>query len=406
MLRQAVVLCGGLGSRLGDLTAATPKVLLPVGGRPFLDHLLQEIGRFGFEEIVLLAGRMGDQVTDRYHDKRLGAASIRVRTERTPAGTAGALRAALDILDPVFLLCNGDSWIDADLTLFQRSWDLAKATVSPAPSIHVLLASSNDRGRYGTVVLSGLRIAGFKEKTSESARSRGLINAGVYVVDRDVLATIPANRPSSMEEDLLPAQVRDGRVTGHPAPPSAYFIDIGVPADYRRAEAEIPVRRLRPAVIFDRDRTLNEDAGYTHRVEDLRWVEGAIDAVRAVNSSGRWALVATNQAGIARGLYGERQLLLFHREMQRQLYGHGAHIDGLLWCPHHPEGSVMALACACDCRKPAPGLLNRFLREWPIDPAGTIVIGDKPSDMEAARAAGLTGVLFTGGQLDRYVTLG
>ena len=141
-------------------------------------------------------------------------------------------------------------------------------------------------------------------------------------------------------------------------------------------------------------------------MEDLRWVEGAIDAVRAVNSSGRWALVATNQAGIARGLYGERQLLLFHREMQRQLYGHGAHIDGLLWCPHHPEGRVMALAGACVCRKPAPGLLNRFLREWPIDPAGTIVIGDKPSDMEAARAAGLTGVLFTGGRLDRYVTLG
>jgi histidinol-phosphate phosphatase family protein len=406
VLRQAVVLCGGLGSRLGDLTAAIPKVLLPIADRPFLDHLLQEISRFGFEEIVLLAGRMGDQVVDRYHDKRLGAAALRVRTEPTPAGTAGALRAALDILDPVFLLCNGDSWIDADLTLFQRSWDLARSSTSPAPSIHVLLASAEDRGRYGTVALSGLRIAGFKEKAREGVPSRGLINAGVYVVDREVLATVPVNRPSSMEEELLPAQVREGRVTGHPASSSAYFVDIGVPADYRRAEAEIPARRLRPAVIFDRDGTLNEDAGYTHRVEDLRWVDGAIEAVQAVNGSGRWALVATNQAGIARGLYDERQLLLFHREMQRQLYGHGAHIDGLLWCPHHPEGSAVPLSGACDCRKPAPGLLNRFLREWPIDPAGTIVIGDQPSDMEAARAAGLRGVLFTGGRLDQYVTLG
>ena len=406
MLRQAVVLCGGPGSRLGDLTAATPKVLLPIADRPFLDHLLQEIGRFGFEEIVLLAGRMGDQVVDRYHDKRLGAAALRVRTEPAPAGTAGALRTALDILDPVFLLCNGNSWIDADLTLFQRSWDLARSSASPAPSIHVLLANAEDRGRYGTVALSGLRIAGFKEKAGEGVPSRGLINAGVYVIDREVLATVPVNRPSSMEEDLLPAQVREGRVTGHPASSSAYFMDIGVPADYRRAEAEIPARRLRPAVIFDRDGTLNEDAGYTHRVEDLRWVDGAIEAVQAVNSSGRWALAATNQPGIARGLYDERQLLLFHREMQRQLYGHGAHIDGLLWCPHHPEGSVVPVSRACDCRKPAPGLLNRFLREWPIDPAGTIVIGDKPSDMEAARAAGLRGVLFTGGRLDQYVTLG
>lgn len=406
MLRQAVVLCGGLGSRLGDLTASTPKVLLPVSGRPFLDHLLQEICRFGFEEIVLLAGHMAEQLLDRYHDRRFGTALLRVSAERAPAGTAGALRDALDILDPVFLLCNGDSWLDADLTLFQRSWDLAASSIAPAPSIHVLLAHVDDRGRYGTVEFSGSRITGFREKTTESAPSRGLINAGVYVIDTRVLAAIPPGRPFSMEAELLPAQVREGRVTGHAVPPSTYFIDIGVPGDYRRAQAEVPARRRRAAVIFDRDGTLNEDAGYTHRVEDLRWIDGAIDAVRAVNRSGRWAMVATNQSGLARGLYEEKHLLLFHREMQRQLYRHGAHLDGLLWCPHHPGGSAMPLACECDCRKPAPGLLKRFLREWPIEATATIVIGDKPSDMEAARAAGLRGVLFAGGRLDDYLAPG
>jgi histidinol-phosphate phosphatase family protein len=406
VLRQAVVLCGGLGSRLGELTSGTPKVLLPIGDRPFLDHLLQEICRFGFEEVVLLAGRMAGQLTGRYHGKRWGAAALRVEMEPAPAGTAGALRQAIDNLDPVFLLANGDSWIDTDLTLFQQSWDVARSSLSPPPAIHVLLAHVVDRGRYGTVALEGSRITGFREKAGESVSSQGLINAGVYILDRHVLAAIPADRPASLEAELLPALVAGGRVTGHAAPASAYFIDIGVPEDYHRAQAEIPARRLRAAVIFDRDGTLNEDVGYTHRVDDLRWVDGAIDAVRAVNRSGRWALVATNQSGLARGLYEARHLLAFHREMQRQLYRHGAHIDGLLWCPHHPEGSVVPLACRCDCRKPAPGLLNRFLREWPISPAATIVIGDKASDTEAARAAGLTGVLYRGGRLDRYLPAG
>ncbi len=401
MLRQAVVLCGGLGSRLGGLTAATPKVLLPIGDRPFLDHLLQEISRFGFEEIVLLAGTMAGQLVSRYHGQRAGTAVLRVETEPACAGTAGAVRHALGVLDPVFLLCNGDSWIDADLTLLQQSWDLARSSLSPRPSIHVLLAHAGDRSRYGTVELAGLRITGFREKTTEGAP--GLINAGVYIVDRDGLATIPPGQPFSLEADMLPARVREGRVTGHAAPASAYFIDIGVPQDYHRARAELPARRLRPAVIFDRDGTLNEDLGHTHRVEDLRWIDGAIDAVRAVNRSGRWALIATNQSGLARGLYEEKHLLQFHREMQRQLYRHGAHIDGLLWCPHHPGGSVVPLACACECRKPAPGLLNRFLREWPIESTTTIVIGDKASDTEAARAAGLRGVLYRGGRLHDYL---
>jgi len=406
VLRQAVVLCGGLGSRLGELTASTPKVLLPVGDRPFLDHRLQEICRFGFEEVVLLAGRMAAQLTSRYHGRQCGTAVLRVETEPAPAGTAGALRQALHILDPVFLLANGDSWIDVDLTLFQQSWDVARSSLLPPPAVHVLLAHVGDRGRYGTVELEGSRITGFREKTGESVASPGLINAGVYIVDRDVLAPIPADRAVSLEADVLPAQVGDGRVTGHAAPASAYFVDIGVPEDYRRAESELPARRVRAAVIFDRDGTLNEDVGYTHRVEDLRWIDGAIEAVRAVNRSGRWALVATNQSGLARGLYEERHLLAFHREMQRQLYAHGAHIDGLLWCPHHPEGRVAPLACRCDCRKPAPGLLNRFLREWPISPAATIVVGDKASDTEAARAAGLAGVLYRGGRLDRYLAAG
>jgi D-glycero-D-manno-heptose 1,7-bisphosphate phosphatase len=398
------VLCGGLGSRLGALTAATPKVLLPVGDRPFLDHLLQEAGRFGFEEIVLLAGSMAGQLVERYHRKRCGTAVLRVETEPAPAGTAGALRHAIDILDPVFLLANGDSWVDMDLTLFQHGWDLARAALSPAPSMHVLLAHAADRGRYGTVELAGGRITGFREKARETSPCRGLINAGVYVVDRQVLATLPPGQPVSLEAGLLPALVREGRVTGQAAPASAYFIDIGVPEDYRRAQAELPARRLRGAVIFDRDGTLNEDVGYTHRVEDLRWVEGAVDAVRAVNASGRWALIATNQSGLARGLYEEKDLLAFHREMQRRLYAHGAHIDGLLWCPHHPEGRLARLACRCDCRKPAPGLLERFLHEWPISPAATIVIGDQASDMQAAHAAGLRGVLYRGGRLDAYVT--
>jgi D-glycero-D-manno-heptose 1,7-bisphosphate phosphatase len=160
----------------------------------------------------------------------------------------------------------------------------------------------------------------------------------------------------------------------------------------RRPPEKDNVRR--PAAFFDRDGVLNVDRGYTHRPEQLEWVNGAPEAVRLLNEAGYYVFVVTNQSGIARGYYDEAAVKSFHLHMQDALAAHGAHIDAFYFCPHHPDGSVKSFAMRCRCRKPEPGLLEQAAHEWPIDLAASILIGDKDDDMSAAASFKIRGIKF------------
>ena len=398
MLSQALILCGGLGTRLGELTAATPKPMLPVAGRPFLDHLIQEVARYGITRIVLLAGRFGEQIVNAFHGRELHGARIEVLVEPAPLGTGGALAFAAPQLDAEFLLLNGDSWIDADLVRFARAFHDAKAG-EPGLAAQMLLQQVPDAGRFGSVTLEGSHVRAFLEKSPERAGKPGLINAGVYLLTREILDLIPAGTACSLEADVLPRLVAAGRVVAVAAPPGSYFIDIGVPETFARVQEELPRVRTRPAVFFDRDGTLNRDAGYTHRVEDLVWMPGAREAVAHANAAGYLVFVVTNQAGVARGHYDEAAILSFHRAMQDQLSAVGGHIDAIEWCPHHVEATVEAYRRDCRRRKPGPGMLEDLLAAWPVDTTRSVMIGDTEADMQAAAAAGIRGRRYEGGSV-------
>lgn len=159
----------------------------------------------------------------------------------------------------------------------------------------------------------------------------------------------------------------------------------------------------RPAVFFDRDGVLNRDSGYTFEAHKIEWIEGAREAVKAVNEAGYFAFVITNQSGIARGYYEEHHVVALHLWMAEQLALVGAHIDAFEYCPDHPDGTVARYCRVSDRRKPAPGMINDLARRFPIDMTRSMVSGDKDSDMEAARAAGLVGHLFEGGNLETFV---
>lgn len=156
---------------------------------------------------------------------------------------------------------------------------------------------------------------------------------------------------------------------------------------------------VKGAVIFDRDGVLNEDVAYAFRPEQIRWVEGAMEAVKAVNEADLYAFVATNQSGVARGYFGEAEVAALHDWMNAELAKAGAHIDAFVYSPYHPEGSVEAYRRDADCRKPNPGMILRLLEQFPVDPARTLMVGDRASDMAAAAAAGVQGLLFRGGSL-------
>ncbi|MFI4975037.1 MAG: D-glycero-alpha-D-manno-heptose-1,7-bisphosphate 7-phosphatase [Caulobacterales bacterium] len=160
----------------------------------------------------------------------------------------------------------------------------------------------------------------------------------------------------------------------------------------------------RRAVIFDRDGVLNLDHGYVADPKQLDWIAGARAAVKRLNEAGVLVIVATNQSGVARGYFDEAAVDAFHAAMQSDLARDGAHIDAFYVAPHHPEAVTEAFRHSDHPdRKPNPGMVLRALADWDVDPERAVLIGDKSTDMAAARAAGVRGALFDGGDLDAFV---
>lgn len=145
----------------------------------------------------------------------------------------------------------------------------------------------------------------------------------------------------------------------------------------------------RPALFLDRDGVINVDHGYVYRPEDCEFVPGIFSLVARANQLGFRVLVVTNQSGIARGYYDEAAFQDFCRWQQAQFAAQGAHIDHFFFCPHHPEGKVAAYAQRCDCRKPGSGMFRQAGEQFAIDLARSVMVGDKPIDMEAALGAGV-----------------
>ena len=231
-MMKAVVLAGGLGTRLRERVSQLPKPMAPVAGRPFLAWVIDALIRDGFHEIVLSVGYRWEAIRDHFGATYRGA-SIGYAVEVEPLGTGGAValafaEAGLAATDAALVL-NGDTYLNLDFAAL-RDWYFK----SPASAAMVLRAV-DDTARYGSVEFAGELVTGFAEKARSGP---GLINAGVYILRADVFARFGLAGRFGLEADLLQRHCASLAPRAHVT--SAYFIDIGVPQDYDRAQTELP----------------------------------------------------------------------------------------------------------------------------------------------------------------------
>jgi len=236
----ALVLAGGFGERLRESYDRGPKVLAPVAGRSFLEYLLVWLRNSGIKRVVLCIGYKGTQLREWLGDGHEFGLNVDYSSEDTPLGTAGALKHAERLVNSdLFFAMNGDSFLDVNLcAMYQHH-------ISHSAFATLAVTPQSDSGRYGSVQLNSKgEIVGFTEKAAVQGGERRavssiLINGGIYLCQRRFLELIPLDKAVSIEKDVFP-RLTDGRLHGFMS--NSYFIDIGVPADYKRAQSELPER--------------------------------------------------------------------------------------------------------------------------------------------------------------------
>lgn len=403
-VEQAVILCGGKGTRLGDKVRELPKPMLPVGGRPVLDHIIANLVLAGVRRFILAAGHLGDVIADYYRaaDRHPGC-TIETVIEREPLGTAGSLRLYAEQLEPDFVLAYGDVFIDLDATRLLAAHErhhplgtlLVRASDHPWDS-H--LVDADDSGK----------VREFVHRRTPDRLYRNTANAAVYVLSRRILDFVPRDRASDFGADVFPAALAAGEtLRTHALEEEAFVKDMGTPDRLAAVEEYLADRTLVAAarrgpqpidtVFLDRDGVLNADTDLIDRPERLELLPGGAEAVALLNRHGIRCVVVTNQPVIARGLCTEETLAVIHEKLRADIRAAGGELAAIYHCPHHPEThhdeGVAALRRGCRCRKPAPGMLLRARRELGLDLARCAMVGDRTSDLRAGRAAGVRTVL-------------
>ena len=395
-ITQCAILVGGLGTRLGALTAATPKPILPCGDRPFLAWLMREFVRFGVTDFLLLTGHLSAEVERAV--ETIAATlprEVRIDIPRNRSAPAPAARCSMP----------ATGWTSASCCATAiRCSTATSPTCSPPPRVtrHRWWAAwccANSRTPRASAwsMLEGDRVTGFRERPPPG--TGGIINGGIYVFRRRLIDALSPQ--CSLEADIMPRLAAAGALRGTLG--GGYFRDIGVPEDFARAQTEIPALLHRRALFLDRDGVLNVDHGHVGTRDRFEWMPGALEAIRYATEAGWHVFVVTNQSGVARGHYDEAAVLDLMDWIADEARRAGGTIDDFRYCPYHEEAAVEAYRRASDWRKPAPGMLLDLIGAWELDPARCVMIGDQPTDMAAAAAAGVAGYLFPGGNVLDFV---
>jgi mannose-1-phosphate guanylyltransferase/phosphomannomutase len=407
---RAVILVGGMGTRLGSVTSQLPKPLVAVNGRAVLDRQLDQLRRYGVTEVTLLASHLADRIEAHVGARPEPLPRVRVHREQAPLGTAGGLHEIAGELTDPFLLVYGDVLFDVDLhrlvDAHRTSHGLATLAVHP-----------NDHPNDSDLVeIDGAnRITAVHAKPHRAGRHfHNLVNAGLYVLSPRILDVIPRGMPADFGRDVFPTICQTERIFGYPTP--EYIKDMGTPARLARVSADEASGRVarwniehsRPAVFLDRDGVLNALDGYIDTPDKLRILPGVAEAVRRLNDSDYLSLVVTNQPVVARNLCTLEELDTIHKKLESVLGESHAWLDAIFVCPHHPDrgfpGENVALKIDCDCRKPKTGMIDQARSRFNIDMARSYIVGDSARDILCGKAAGVTTIGVCTGAGCRDVT--
>jgi len=412
---KAVIMAGGKGTRIAGMYPEIPKSMIPLCGKPVLEYQIETLRRHGIEDIILCIGHLGKIIEDYFGDGSLlcpktnkpFGVNIRYIREDKPLGSGGALKAISNILSEDFLLINGDIVFDISfsrLINFHKTHN-AIATILTHPNTHpydsgVIVAKSN-----------GL-VTNWIHKEEQRKWYKNRVNAGIHVLS-PVIFSLPYIKQIfeeqdviDLDRDILGRLIQEEGLFAYDSP--EYVKDMGTPQRLLEVTEDLKNGRIsmknlevaQKAVFLDRDGTINKYVGFLRKPDEFELLPNVAEAIQRIHHCGYLVIVVTNQPVIARGEVTFEQLEIIHNKMETLLGQAGAFVDGIYFCPHHPDkgfsGEISELKIQCECRKPSPGMILAAAKDFHIDLSHSWMVGDNKSDIEAGMRAGCMTALLTG----------
>ena len=405
-------MAGGKGTRIASVRSDVPKPMIKICGKPILEHQIDNLKACGLTDIILVIGYLGEKIKEYFGDGSKFGVNIEYFVEDHPLGTAGALFMMPQLTEDFLLLC-GDVIIDVDFNRFiafhkeHKAWASLVAHPNGHPYDSSLLVTEIDAPKtIGGMPEDTHRVIRWMAKEDERTYYKNRVNAGIELISPGLLKVTMKNfvprHPETpdkidLDRDVLKPNIPSGKIFAYDTP--EYIKDMGTPDRFYETENDIEsgkvharnLKNKQKAIFLDRDGTINKMVGFVTKPEQFELIEGAAEAIKAINKSGYLAIVVTNQPVIARGDCTFEELQTIHDKMETELGKVGAFVDAIYVCPHHTdkgfEGERPEYKCNCDCRKPKPGLLLQASKDFNIDLSESYMIGDSHRDVEAGENA-------------------
>jgi len=384
---EAIILAGGMGTRLKEVVKDIPKPMAPVNGKPFLYHLMKYLSKQGVKHFILSVGYRNEVIKEFFENEFEGA-KISYAVEEEPLGTGGAIKLASTFVENnEFWVINGDTFVGLELS------DFYSKTTSKAISLG--LVEMSDFDRYGKVETDKKRIISFKEK---EYTKQGFINSGIYLISKKFINNhAPKQDRFSFEKDILEKLIDVTNIGFYKS--NSTFIDIGIPEDFYRSQKlfsnNLNAEKLFSldsswTIFLDRDGVINKrlPGSYVKTPKDFQFLPKAKQAIKKLSDKFDRIVVVTNQQGLGKGLMTEDELKEVNNYMISEIEKAGGNIDNVYYCAKLNSEKP-------NCRKPNPDMALMAKKDYPeIDFSKSIIIGDSISDMEFGKNLGMQTILI------------
>ena len=369
---QAIILCGGYGSRLGKITKKIPKPLIKIYRKPFIEFLLDHLEKNNFKEVILLCHYQYlqfEEFVKKLKKKRKYNFNIKIVVEKEKLGTGGAVKNCLKYLDEYFLLMNGDTYCEIDLIKILNEYDFKNNTYT------VLTNSKQD--------IDGSKVEIRKNNIKKFNSSDGkYLNTGISIISKKNLSFLN-NRKFHLEKDYFENLLKKKKLK--------YFItknrfyDIGTKTKIKIFKNIIKKKKLQPAAFFDRDGVINYDRGYTYKKKDFKFKKNIVKTFKYLKKKNYLIFVVSNQSGIGRGYYNESDVDKLHNWINKKLHIENCNINEFVYAPYYKKSNQKKYRSLQQfkLRKPNNGMILYLKKKWNIDTKKSFLIGDKLTDIQA-----------------------